>query len=193
MYSDKIKAHSAPLFNLASTWSFAIWGINVIRPFSPKASSKHKFILMAINYVTKQVKANSYTYVTQKVVKRLIEKDLICRYSPPKKIVINNAQNFNDKMIVELCTKQKIKHFNSKGKYFFLIAIYQTKKKNLSIIILHHQIQEPYPHYNLIYYIFIKINIWMSLSHYNLEVWMAFSSFLIFFIEIMVRPLLENL
>jgi len=48
--------------------------------------------------------------MTQKGVKRFIEKDLIYRYGLPKKIVTDNAQNFNGKMIVELCTKWKIKH-----------------------------------------------------------------------------------
>ena len=46
-------------------------------------------------------------------MKKFVEKDLICRYGRPKKIVIDNARNFNGKMIVELCTKWKIKHSNS--------------------------------------------------------------------------------
>jgi hypothetical protein len=53
VYSDKINAPSAPLFNQASTWSFAMWGIDVIGPISLKASNRHRFILVAINYFTK--------------------------------------------------------------------------------------------------------------------------------------------
>ncbi|XP_073260913.1 uncharacterized protein [Populus alba] len=49
----------------------------------------------------------------RKVVKRFIEKRLDCRYGVPEKIVTDNAQNFNGKMIAELCTKWKIKHSNS--------------------------------------------------------------------------------
>jgi hypothetical protein len=41
----------------------------------------------------------------KKVVKKFIEKDLICQYGPPEKIVTDNAHNFNDKMILELCAK----------------------------------------------------------------------------------------
>jgi hypothetical protein len=51
--------------------------------------------------------------VTQKVVKRFIEKDLICRYGVPERVVTGNAQNFNGKMIAKLCTKWRIKHSNS--------------------------------------------------------------------------------
>ena len=59
-----------------------------------------------------QSQSRHLTHVTQKVVKRLIEKDLICQYDPPEKIVTDNAQNFNDKMILKLCAKWKIKHSN---------------------------------------------------------------------------------
>jgi hypothetical protein len=40
-----------------------------------------------------------------------MERELIWRYGPLEKI--NNAQNFNNKMIIELCAKWKIKHSNS--------------------------------------------------------------------------------
>jgi len=85
----------------------------VIGPVNPKASNGHRFILVAIDYFTKWVEAGSFSHVTQKVVKKFIERDLICRYGPPEKIITDNAQNFNGQMIIELCTKWKIKHSNS--------------------------------------------------------------------------------
>ena len=69
------------------------WAIN------PKASNRHQFILVAIDYFTKWVEASSYAHVTQKVVKCFIEKDLIYQYGSPEKIVTDNAQNFNGKII----------------------------------------------------------------------------------------------
>jgi len=42
-----------------------------------------------------------------------MERDLICRDGLLEKIITNNAQNFNSKMIIELCAKWKIKHSNS--------------------------------------------------------------------------------
>jgi len=47
------------------------------------------------------------------MVKKFIERDLICQYGPPEKIIIDNARNFNGKMIIELYAKWKIKHSNS--------------------------------------------------------------------------------
>ncbi|XP_073264252.1 uncharacterized protein [Populus alba] len=66
VYSDKINAPPAPLFNLTSLWPFTMWGIDVIGPVNPKASNGHRFILVAIDYFTKWVEAGSF--VTQKVL-----------------------------------------------------------------------------------------------------------------------------
>jgi transposase InsO family protein len=110
-------------------------GIDVISHVNPKASNGHRFILVAIDYFTKWVEANSYAHITQKVVKRFVEKDLICRYGPPKKIVTNNAQNFNGKMIVELCTKWKIKHSNSSPYRPKMNGVVEAANKNIKKII----------------------------------------------------------
>jgi hypothetical protein len=83
VYSDKINAPPTPLFNLTSPWPFTTWGIDVIGPVNPKASNGHRFILVVIDYFTKWVEAGSFAHVTQNVVKKFIERDLICRYGQP--------------------------------------------------------------------------------------------------------------
>jgi len=91
VYSDKINALPAPLFNLTSPWPFTMWGIDVIGLINLKASNGHRFILMAIDYFTKLIEAGSFAHVTQKVVKKFIERELICQYGPPEKIITDNA------------------------------------------------------------------------------------------------------
>ncbi|XP_052305620.1 uncharacterized protein LOC127904792 [Populus trichocarpa] len=145
VYSDKVNMPPAPLFNLISPWPFAMWGIDVIGPVNPKASNGHRFILVAIDYFTKWVEANSYAHVTQNVVKRFIEKDLICRYGPPEKIVTDNAQNFNGKMIVELCTKWKIKHSNSSPYRPKMNGAVEAANKNIKKIIQKMDLDRDYP------------------------------------------------
>ena len=135
VYSDKINAPPAPLFNMTSPWPFAMWGIDVIGPINPKASNRHQFILVAIDYFTKWVEASSYAHVTQKVVKCFIEKDLICRYGSPEKIVTDNAQNFNGKIIKELCVKWKIKHSNSSPYRPKMNGAVEAANKNIKKII----------------------------------------------------------
>ena len=70
---------------------------------------------MAIDYFTRWVEAGSFAHVTQKVLKKIVEGDLICRYEPLEKIITDNAQNFNGRIIIELCAKWKIKQPHTWG------------------------------------------------------------------------------
>lgn len=105
IYGDKINAPQTLLFNMTLPWPFDIWELYIITPINLKASNRHRFILVAIDYFTKWVEASSYAHVTQKMVKRFINKDLICRYGVPTRMITDNAYNFNRKLIDEVCTK----------------------------------------------------------------------------------------
>lgn len=63
---------------LAPPWPFSMQGMDVIGPIEPKASNGHRFILVSIDYFTKQVEATSYAHVTQNVIVKFIKKELIC-------------------------------------------------------------------------------------------------------------------
>ena len=107
----------------------------MIGPIIPKANNGHRFILVAIDYFTKWVEARSFAHVTQKVVKKFIEKDLICWYGPPERIITDNAQNFNKKLITELCAKWKIKHSNSSPYRPKMNGAVEAANKNVKKII----------------------------------------------------------
>ncbi|CAL0329694.1 unnamed protein product [Lupinus luteus] len=77
VYADNINAPLNPLNVLTSPWPFSMWGMDVIGPIEPKASNGHRFILVAIDYFTKWVEANSYASVTRKLVLRFIKRELI--------------------------------------------------------------------------------------------------------------------
>ena len=79
-----------------------MWGIDMIRMIEPKASNGHRFILVEIDYFTKWVEAASYANVTKQVVVWFIKNNLICRYSVPSRIIIDNGSNVNNKMMTEL-------------------------------------------------------------------------------------------
>ena len=68
---------------------------------------------------------------TQKVVKRFIEKG----HCLPEKIVTDNAQNFNGKMVVKLYTKWKIKHSNSSPYRPEMNGAMEAANKNIKKII----------------------------------------------------------
>ncbi|XP_017972480.1 PREDICTED: uncharacterized protein K02A2.6-like [Theobroma cacao] len=113
VYADRIHAPPAPLHVFTAPWPFSMWGMDVIGLITPKASNGHRFILVAIDYITKWVKAASYANVTQKVVYRFIQREIICQYGLPERIITDNASNLNGVMVNDICAKFKIKHHNS--------------------------------------------------------------------------------
>ena len=113
IYADKIHIPPTLLNVISSPWPFSMWGIDMIGMIEPKASNGHRFILVAIDYFTKWVKAASYANVTRQVVVKFIKNQLICRYGVPDKIITDNGSNLNNKMMKELCSEFKIAHHNS--------------------------------------------------------------------------------
>jgi len=135
VYADNINMAPTTLNVLTSPWSFSIWGIDVIGAIEPKASNGHHFILVPIDYYTKWVEAASHASVTIKVVTNFIRRELICRYGLPNKIIIDNATNLNNQMMVELCTKFKIQHHNSSPYRPKMNGAVEAANKNIKKII----------------------------------------------------------
>ena len=72
------------LYSMTSPWPFSIWGIDVIGRIAPKASNGHEYILVAIDYFTKWVKAASYSMLKAKHMARFLEKkNIICQFEVP--------------------------------------------------------------------------------------------------------------
>jgi len=129
--------HVSPTtFNVLSvSWTFSMWGIDVIGAIEQKASNRHRFILVAIDYFTKWVEAASYANVPRKVVAKFIRKELICRYEIPERIITDNATNLNNHMMSELCEEFKIKHHNSSPYRPKMNGAVEAANKNIKKII----------------------------------------------------------
>ena len=79
---------------MTSPWSFAVWGIDIIGEIRSKASNDHRYIIVAIDYFSKWVEAESYATVGLKQMVRFIEKNIICIYGLPHHVVSNNGVQF---------------------------------------------------------------------------------------------------
>ncbi|KAL0294811.1 UNVERIFIED_CONTAM: hypothetical protein Scaly_3115500 [Sesamum calycinum] len=85
-----------PLQNRVAPWPFSMWGMD--GPISPNG---HRFLIFAISYLTKWVEAVSYSSLTKKVMQKFLNKERICRYGLPERIITDNAnaQNLNSARI----------------------------------------------------------------------------------------------
>ncbi|RDX67766.1 Gypsy retrotransposon integrase-like protein 1, partial [Mucuna pruriens] len=135
IYADNIHVAPSILHNLATPWPFSMWGLDMIGPIEPKASNRHRFILVAIDYFTKWVEAASYASVTRSVVVKFIKRDIICRYGLVAHIIMDNGTNLNNKMMTELCEQFKIKHHNSTPYYPKMKGAIEPTNKNIKKIV----------------------------------------------------------
>lgn len=113
IHSDIIRAPPKELQVMTAPWPFSAWGIDVMGSITPKASNGHRFILVAIDYFTKWVEAETFAKVTERMVARFIKHNIICRHGLPESLVTDNAKNLNSALIDKLCTQFKINHQNS--------------------------------------------------------------------------------
>ena len=134
-FTDNLNAPPMPLNVLAAPWPFSMWGIDVIRTSKPKASNRHCFILVAIDYFTKWVEVASYASVTRSVVVRFIKKEIIYWYGLPRKIITDNATNLNNKMMKEMCEDFKIQYHNSTPYRPKMNGAVEAANKNIKKII----------------------------------------------------------
>ena len=90
-YANLNHVPSSELYCMTSPWPFLVWSIDVIARIATKALNGHKYILVAIDYLTKWVEATSYSVLKAKHVARFLENNIICRYGVPQEIIFDNA------------------------------------------------------------------------------------------------------
>ncbi|KAL6323628.1 hypothetical protein AAG906_039224 [Vitis piasezkii] len=112
IHGDLIHAPPSELHALTSPWPFSVWGIDIIGKVSPKSSSGHEFILVAIDYFTKWVEAASYARLTSARVASFIRSHIICRYGVPHELISDRGAHFRAE-VDTLLQEYSIRHHRS--------------------------------------------------------------------------------
>ncbi|XP_070052630.1 uncharacterized protein [Nicotiana tomentosiformis] len=113
IHADMIRVPPNELNAISSPGLFSAWGMDVVEPIKLDASNGHRFILVAIDYFKKWVKAASYKAVTKKVVADFVRERIVCRFRLPESIIADNAANLNSDLMKAMCETLKIKYQNS--------------------------------------------------------------------------------
>ncbi|KAL0445446.1 UNVERIFIED_CONTAM: hypothetical protein Slati_2267300 [Sesamum latifolium] len=86
-HSSLIHRPAKPLTTMLYPCPLAQWGIDIVGPF-PLVSGQRKFLLVAIDYFTKWVEAESLSRITEAEVMKFIWKNIICRFGLPREIIL---------------------------------------------------------------------------------------------------------
>ena len=98
MHGDLIHMLPSKLHAHTSRLPFSIWGIDIIGKISPKSSSGHEYILVAIDYFTKWVESTSYAGLTAARVAKFIRSHIIYRYGVPHELISDRGAHFRGKV-----------------------------------------------------------------------------------------------
>ena len=93
---------------MTSPWSFTIWGIDLIGSF-PKGRGSVHYVVVAVHYFTKWVKAEVLASITLAKIRKFVYKNIICRYGVPHTIVSDNGTQFDCEEFKEFYDDLQIK------------------------------------------------------------------------------------
>ncbi|RVW27546.1 Gypsy retrotransposon integrase-like protein 1 [Vitis vinifera] len=111
IHGDFIHVPPSKLHALTSPCPFSVWGIDIIGKISPKSSSGHEFILVAIDYFTKWVEAASYEYIAKQIL-TLCYRDTVFN-------IIDRLHT--EKLPFALWAYRTSFHFSSSATLYFLV------------------------------------------------------------------------
>jgi transposase-like protein len=74
------------------SWTFAVWGLNIMGPF-PRAVGGYRFLYAAIDKFTKWLEATPMVKINKQSAVKFI-KSIICRFGVPNRIITDNMSQF---------------------------------------------------------------------------------------------------
>ncbi|MCO5601651.1 hypothetical protein L7F22_055774 [Adiantum nelumboides] len=95
---------------------FEKWGIDAMGPL-PRTANGKLYILVAIDYMTRWVEAQSVAKVNEKTVSKFVYTHICCRFDTPLEIVSDNGPGFRRGLLTEVCEVLKISHRHSTPYY----------------------------------------------------------------------------
>ncbi|KAL5565157.1 hypothetical protein UlMin_028321 [Ulmus minor] len=101
-------AAKMPLTNILVIELFDVWGIDFMGPFPPSFSNK--FILVAVDYVSKWVEAVALPTNDSRVVIRFLKKNIFARFGTPRAIISDGGSHFCNKQFDALLSKYGVTH-----------------------------------------------------------------------------------
>ena len=94
--------------NILEVELFDVWGIDFMGPFP--SSYGNKYILLAVDYVSKWVEVIPTITCDAKVVVHFIRSNIFSRFGTPKGVISDENSHFCNKLFASLLAKYGVKH-----------------------------------------------------------------------------------
>ena len=107
-HADWHKTPREELRSIYSPWSFHTWEIDILATF-PLAIRPMKYLVVAIEYFTKWIEAESVAQITTHKIQHFVWKNIVCRFGVLKRLVSDNDTQFASQQLGKLCSEVGIK------------------------------------------------------------------------------------
>nr|GEY34311.1 reverse transcriptase domain-containing protein [Tanacetum cinerariifolium] len=107
IYRPITRSPQQPLTPITAPWQFYKWEIDIADPF-PKGPGKVKFLIVAMDYLTKWIEAKVVATIIGGQVKKFVWDNSVCRFGIPGEIVSDNKKQFSDNPFKDWCDKLNI-------------------------------------------------------------------------------------
>ncbi|KAI9112876.1 hypothetical protein K1719_016193 [Acacia pycnantha] len=102
------RRHEMPLNNILVIEIFDVWGIDFMGPFP--SSFNNKYILVAVDYVSKWVEAIALPTNEAKVVVSFLRNNIFSRFGVPRAIISDGGTHFCNRQFQSLLSKYGVTH-----------------------------------------------------------------------------------
>ncbi|MCO5557604.1 hypothetical protein L7F22_011170 [Adiantum nelumboides] len=98
-----------PRHSIVANGPFEKWGIDAIGRLLRTSDGK-LYILVAIDYMTKWVEAQSVSRVTERTVSKFVYSHICCRFGAPQEIISDHGPRFREGLLTRVCEEMNVKH-----------------------------------------------------------------------------------
>ena len=102
------RRHEMPLHGILEVELFDVWGIDFMGPFPN--SGPHKYILVAVDYVSKWVEAVATPTNDSRVVSKFLKSTIFLRFGVPRVFISDGGSHFIEKSFESLLKKYGVHH-----------------------------------------------------------------------------------
>jgi hypothetical protein len=95
------------------TWPLQRWGLDLLGPLPPTQGNL-KYVIVVVEYFSKWIEAKPLATITSVTVQKFFWQNIVCRFSVPKAITIDNGTQFDAEAFKDFCDQIGTKiHFAS--------------------------------------------------------------------------------
>eukprot|EP00253_Pinus_taeda_P006884 PITA_06884 len=131
IFEGRSKLVPLPLVPIYVEAPFQQWGLDIIGETHPSSSGQHRWILTVTDYFTKWIEVIPTRQANDSIIISFLENNIFSRFGCSMKIIMDNAQAFKSKKMINFCHQYHITLGHSATYYLQGNGLAKSSNKNI--------------------------------------------------------------